>query len=114
MKSVVTGANAGLAFALELGLLAALCHWGVRTGRTTLTKTVLAAGATIAGIVVWAVFLAAGGHTVHLPEVAEALLKSAVFLVAAGILATGGRRRLGIGFAVAALVSVVIEYTVGT
>ncbi|NUR30506.1 MAG: YrdB family protein [Catenulispora sp.] len=114
MKSAITGTNAVLAFALELGMLSALCYWGIRTGRSTLTKTLRAVGAVTAGVVVWAVFLAAGGHTVHLPEVAEALLKLAVFLGAAAIVASGGRKRLGIGFAVAAVVSVVVEYTVGT
>ena len=114
MKRIVTITNAGLAFALEIGMLAALCYWGVRTGRSTFGKTLLGIGAPAAGIAVWATFLAAGGHSVHLPTVVEAALKLGVFLLAAVALGGTGHRRLGIAFAALAVLSVVVEYTVGT
>ncbi|GAA2054731.1 hypothetical protein GCM10009839_73800 [Catenulispora yoronensis] len=114
MKSVVTTVNAGLAFALEMGMLAALCWWGIRTGRGAVSKTLLAGGSVAAGITVWAVFLAAGGHAVELPKVVEAGVKLGVFFVAAVVLGVCGHRWWGVGFGVLAVVSVVVEYGVGT
>lgn len=112
MKSAVTTTNAGLAFTLELAMLAALVVWGVHTGDGALAKTVLAILAPAAAIAVWAAFLAAGGHPVNLPTAAEVALKLAVFLVAAWALIGSGHSALGIVFAGLAVVSVVIEYTV--
>jgi len=114
VKSVVTTTNAGLAFALEMAMLAALIYWGIRTGGNAVAKTVLAVGASAAAIAIWATFLAGGGHPVNLPTVLEAALKLAVFLVAALALARTGHRALGVVFAVLAVLTVVIEYTVGT
>jgi hypothetical protein len=114
VKSVVTTTNAGLAFALEMAMLAALVYWGIRTGNNAVTKTVLAVGAPAAGIGIWATFLAGGGHPVNLPTALEAALKLVVFLVAALALAGTGHRTLGVVFAALAVLTVVIEYTVGT
>ena len=114
MKSVITNTNAGLAFLLEMAMLAALVYWGIHTGGNALTKTVLAILAPAAAIAVWAVFLAAGGHPVNLPTALEATLKLVVFLVAALALAGAGQRPLAIVLAVLAALTVAIEYSVGT
>lgn len=114
MKSVITITNAGLAFALEMGMLAALVYWGIRTGGNAATKTVLAVGAPAAAITVWAVFLAAGGHPVTLPKALEAAVKLGVLLTAALALAGTGHRTPAIVFAALTVLSVAIEYTVGT
>lgn len=114
MKRVVIGTNAGLMFTLEMAMLAILVFWGVHTGGSAVAKTVLAVLAPAAAIAVWAVFLAGAGHPVNLPQPAEIALKTAVFLVAALALAGAGQRVPGVVFAVLAVVSVAIEYTVGT
>lgn len=114
MKKTVTTANAALAFTLEMAMLAVLVYWGVHTGGNLLIKIVLAVVAPAAAIVVWWAFLAAAGHPVNLPTVPEAVLKLVVFLVAALALYGSGQHALGIVFAVAAVLTVAIEYTVGT
>jgi hypothetical protein len=114
VKSTVTAANAALAFTLEMAMLAALVYWGIETGGNLLIKIVLAVGAPAVAVVVWWAFLAAAGHPVNLPTGPEAALKLAVFLVAALALYGTGQHVLGVVFAVPAVLTVVIEYTVGT
>ena len=101
----------GLGFAAEMGALAALCYWGIRTGRSTAAKTLLAVGSMAALIIVWSLFFAAGGHSVHLPRAAEIAGKLAVFGVAALALRTTDRKSLTGYFAAAAVASVILEYT---
>lgn len=114
MKRAVITANAGLMFTWEMAMLAVLVFWGVHTGGNALTKVVLAVLAPAAAIAVWAVFLAGAGHPVNLPKPVEIALKTAVFLIAALALAGAGQRALGVVFAVLAVVSVAIEYAVGS
>lgn len=114
MKKTVTTANAALAFTLEMAMLAALVFWGVHTGGSLLIKILLALAAPAAAVVVWWAFLAAAGHPVNLPTGPEAALKLVVFLIAALALYGAGQHVLGAVFAVAAVLTVVIEYAVGT
>jgi len=114
VKSTVTTANAALAFTLEMAMLAALVYWGIHTGGNVLIKVVLAVAAPAVAVVVWWAFLAAAGHPVNLPTVPEAALKLVVFLVAAVALYGAGQHVLGVVFAVLGVVTVVVEYTVGT
>ncbi|MFI6845820.1 YrdB family protein [Kitasatospora sp. NBC_00085] len=109
----LTVVNGGLAFALELGLLAALCYWGFRTGSGPLTRALLGLGAPALAAVTWGLFLAAGGPTVRLPLAAEIALKLAVFAVGALALGAAGRPALGLAFGALALISVTVEYTTG-
>ncbi|TYC68462.1 DUF2568 domain-containing protein [Streptomyces sp. CB01881] len=109
----VTVVNGGLAFALELGLLAALCYWGFRTGSGTVTRVLLGLGAPALAAVVWGLFLAAGGPTFRLPLAAEIALKLAVFAAGGLALHAAGRPTLGLVFGALALVSVTVEYTLG-
>jgi hypothetical protein len=101
----------GLGFAAEMGALAALCYWGVRTGRSTVAKALLALGAMAALMIVWGVFFAAGGHSVNLPRPVEIAGKLAVFALAALALRATGRRSLTTWFAAVAVASVALEYT---
>jgi hypothetical protein len=100
-----------LGFAAEMGALAALGYWGVRTGRRTVSKALLGLGAVAALIIVWGVFFAAGGHTVDLPRPVEVAGKLAVFGTAALALRATGRRTQATAFAAVAVASVVLEYT---
>ncbi|GAA2802996.1 YrdB family protein [Kitasatospora sp. CM 4170] len=109
----LTVVNGGVAFALELGLLAALCYWGFRTGSGPLTRVLLGIGAPAAAAATWGLFLAAGGPTVRLPLAAEIAVKLAVFAVGALALNAAGRSTLALVFGAVALVSVAVEYTAG-
>ncbi|MFD0279641.1 YrdB family protein [Kitasatospora sp. NPDC127111] len=109
----VTVVNGGLAFALELGLLAALCYWGFKTGSGTVTRILLGVGAPVLAGLTWGLFLAAGGPTVRLPLAAEIAVKLAVFAIGALALHAAGRTTPGLVFGALALISVVVEYTAG-
>src|SRR5947207_2611467 len=87
-----------LSFTAEMGMLAALCYWGIRTGRSTAAKALLAIGAMAAVITVWGVFFAAAGHPVHLPLALEIVGKLAVFGTAALALWSTGRTAPAIWF----------------
>ncbi|MCG6492806.1 YrdB family protein [Kitasatospora sp. A2-31] len=109
----LTAVNGGVAFALELGLLAALCYWGFRTGSGPLIRVLLGIGAPAAAALTWGLFLAAGGPTVRLPLAAEIVVKLAVFAIGALALHAAGRSTLALVFGAVALVSVAVEYTAG-
>ncbi|MFF7455689.1 YrdB family protein [Kitasatospora sp. NPDC008115] len=106
-------ANGGLAFALELGLLAALCYWGFRTGFGTPVRILLGVGAPVLAATVWGLFLAAGGPAFPLPLAPEIALKLVVFATGALALHAAGRTTLGLVFGALALVSVILDYTTG-
>ncbi|MET9615602.1 YrdB family protein [Kitasatospora indigofera] len=109
----LTVVNAGVAFALELGLLAALCYWGARTGGSTLVRIVLAVGAPALAATVWGLFLAAGGPTFPLPTAARIVIKLLVLGTAPLALAATGHRVLAAVFAGLVVLSVTVEYTAG-
>src|SRR5258708_2038194 len=97
-----------------MAMLAALLYWGIDVGGNALIKTALAVVAPAAAIAVWWALLAAAGHPVNLPTVAEAALKLVVFLVAALALFGTGKHVPGVVFAGLAVLTVAIEYVVGT
>ncbi|TQF06237.1 DUF2568 domain-containing protein [Kitasatospora acidiphila] len=106
----LTVANAGLAFALEMGLLAALCYWGFKTGRSTPARILLGIGAPALAGLTWGLFLAAGGPKFTLPLVAQVVIKIAVFAVAALALRATGHPTLALAFGGLAVLSVAVEY----
>jgi hypothetical protein len=109
----VTIANAGLAFALELGLLAALCYWGFKTGRNTPMRLLLGLGAPALAGLTWGLFLAGGGPRFPLPVGAQIAVKLAVFAAAAFALRSAGRPTAALVFGGLAALSVAVEYTMG-
>lgn len=106
----VTVVNGGLAFALELGLLAALCYWGARTGGNTAVRILLAIGAPALAATVWGLFLAAGGPKFPLPPAAEIVLKLAVLGTGALALYGAGQGTPALVFGGLAVLSVAVEY----
>ncbi|MCX5214802.1 YrdB family protein [Kitasatospora sp. NBC_00240] len=108
----VTVVNSGVAFALEMGLLAALCYWGIRTGGNLPVKILLAVGAPALAATVWGLFLAAGGPTFPLPTAATIALKLLVLGTAPLALAATGHPVLAWVFGGLTVVSVAVEYTV--
>jgi hypothetical protein len=55
-SSALKSTNLGLAFLLELAVLAALIYWGFATGSNIFIKIVLGIGVPLVAIIVWAVF----------------------------------------------------------
>jgi hypothetical protein len=97
-----------LAFALELGALAALGYWGWHTGSGVVLEWVLGLSAPAAMIVIWALFLAADGTKarIGLPYGLVIALKLAVFGAAAVALSTVGASALALVLAGLAVFSV--------
>ncbi|MFC8452221.1 YrdB family protein [Kitasatospora sp. NPDC057223] len=107
----VTVVNAGLAFALELGLLAALGYWGACTGAGPAVSVLSAIAAPALAATVWGLFLAAGGPRFPLPVAGEIALKLAVLGTGALALYAAGHPAPGVVFGGLALLSVAVEYT---
>ncbi len=106
----VTATNAGLAFALELGLLAALCYWGFSTGPGLVVKCLLGLGAPALAAVLWGLFLAAGGPRFPVPVGVQIVLKLVLFGLAGWALAGTGHTVLGLVFGALAVLSIGVEY----
>jgi Protein of unknown function (DUF2568) len=102
--TALKGINLGVAFLLELGVLAALCYWGFTVGPNTLLKFVLGLGAPALAIVVWAIFGAPKSST-QLQGGAYLALQAVFFGGAALALVAVGQRGLGLAFALIALVN---------
>jgi hypothetical protein len=101
--SGLKGANLALRFVLELSALAATAYWGWTTGDGA-TRWVLALGAPLAVIVVWARFLSPKA-SVALATPLRLLLELGVWTAAAAALYASGHERLGVAFFVVAVVS---------
>ncbi|MFJ8624437.1 YrdB family protein [Kitasatospora sp. NPDC093550] len=107
----LTVGNAGLAFGLELAMLAALGYWGFRTGSSLATRLLLGLGAPAVAATVWGLFLAAGGPKYRLPLAAEIVLKLLTLGTAALALYASERTTLAVVYGVLVVVSVALEYT---
>ncbi|MFD5433859.1 YrdB family protein [Kitasatospora sp. NPDC127067] len=109
----LTAGNAGLAFGLELALLASLCYWGFQAGPNTGLRLLFGLGAPALAAGVWALFLAAGGPAVRLPVGAEIVVKLLVLGAGALALHATGRSTLALVYGALVVVSVALEYTTG-
>lgn len=107
MKAV----NDGVRFILEICALAAVAYWSWRTGGSTATKLLLAAGAVVLIAVVWGVFRSESDAIVEVPTAARIGIEVAVFAAATAALAAVGRPRLAIAFAVLAAINEILNYT---
>ncbi|MFJ9842765.1 YrdB family protein [Kitasatospora sp. NPDC101155] len=107
----LTATNAGLAFGLELAMLAALCYWGFKTGPNLATRLLLGIGAPALAATVWGLFLAAGGPKFRPPLGVDIALKLLVLLTAALALHATGRTTLAVVYAVLVVISVAVEYS---
>ncbi|MFJ2580270.1 YrdB family protein [Kitasatospora aureofaciens] len=106
----LTVVNGGLAFGLELAMLAALCYWGFKTGSNLVTRVLLGIGAPALAATVWGLFLAAGGPKYRLPLAAEIVLKLVVLGTGALALYGTGRTTLAWVYGVLVVVTVAVEY----
>ena len=104
MLTVLKWANLGLAFALELCMLAAFAYWGARTGNGTLAKVALSVGAPLLAVIVWGLFMAPKA-AFPLPIVVHTALFLLIFGVAAFALARAGQPALAMVFAVVSVLN---------
>jgi hypothetical protein len=100
--------NTGLAFLLELCMLAALGYWGFQMGGSLPLQLLLGIGAPLVAILVWARFMAPRSGT-RLTGSRYLLLKLIIFAVAALALAAAGQMTLAIIFAIVAVINQVLS-----
>ncbi len=95
--------NAGLAFFLELAMLAGFGFWGFYGDKSVFIKWVLGIGLPLIAVVVWGMFLAPNA-VYRLNITGGAILSLILFLLAATALFYTQYRTLAIVFAVTAVI----------
>jgi hypothetical protein len=100
-------ANEGLAFVIELVMLAALAWWGAEVGGTPIARVTLGVGVPLAAAIFWGLF-AAPKARMRLPVAGVLSVKALPFAAAAAAMHSLGRPWLAIGFAVVALINAAI------
>jgi hypothetical protein len=99
--------NLGVAFVLELCLLAAFAYVGFQIGETPLVKVVLGIGAAVLAALIWGRYMAPKSET-RLTGTAYLALKFVLFGLAALGLANFGQGMLAIIFTVVLLINQVL------
>ncbi|HEX8731910.1 MAG TPA: YrdB family protein [Ktedonobacterales bacterium] len=107
MLNALKWANLGLAFALELCMLAAFAYWGARTGNGALAKVALGVGAPLVAVIVWGLFMAPRA-TFPLSMPIHTALFLVIFGAAALALARAGQPTLAVAFAVVSLLNYIV------
>jgi hypothetical protein len=112
MRDAIKYANLGLAFLLELCVLAALAFWGIHTGESTLAKIALGVGTPLVAAILWGIF-ASPRAPMLVPLPWHRLLEVAFF--GAGVLALflAGQPLLAIIFLVLLVVNYAFLLTLG-
>jgi hypothetical protein len=104
MTETLKGINAGLAFFLELAMLAALGYWGFYGDKNVLVKWTLGIGLPLLTAFVWGMFLAPKA-AYRLNSISGNLLSLILFLLAATALFYTQHTLLAIVFAATAVVN---------
>lgn len=102
-------ANLALRFILELCALAAFACWGVDTGKGTIAKTILGAGAPVAAAMLWSVF-GSPKASVPLTGWLHFAFEAAIFGGAAVALYFTGKPSLALIYAVTAIINRLLMY----
>ena len=102
--TILRGINAGVAFALELAMLAAFATWGYRVGEGTLNRWGLAVGLPLIAILLWGLLFAPKAAK-RLPILAGALGSLGLFLLAATALFVTHQTALAIAMAMVAIIN---------
>lgn len=100
--TIMRGINAGIAFALELAMLAAFAYWGYWVGAGAIVRWSLAVGLPLIAIVLWSLLFAPKAKQ-RLPLVPGTLWSLGLFLLAAGALFVTNQTTLAIVMATAAI-----------
>jgi hypothetical protein len=104
---VLKSVNLGVAFLLELGMLAAFAYWGFQTGSNLPVKLVLGIGVSMLVVLIWGRFMAPRSET-RLTGAPYLLLKLILFGAAAIALAVAGQTTLAVVFAVVAVINQIL------
>lgn len=107
MTEIPKAINAGLAFLLELAMLAALGYWGFYGDKSVLAKWMLGIGLPLLAAIVWGLFLAPRA-SYRLGSTSGNLLSLILFLLAATALFYTQHTVLAIVFALTAVVNRVL------
>lgn len=102
--TIVRGINAGIAFALELAMLAAFATWGYWVGEGAIIRWTLSIGLPLVAIALWSLLFAPRAQK-RLPLVPGALCSLGLFLLAAVALFVTAQTTLAIGMASVAIVN---------
>lgn len=102
--SILKAINAGLAFALELVMLASFGYWGFHIGQGVLAKWALALALPFVAIVIWALFFAPNADW-RLPILPGVILSLGLFLLAALALYQARQPTVGLGLALIAVLN---------
>ena len=107
MLNALKWTNLGLAFALELCMLAAFAYWGARTGEGVLAKVALGVGAPLLVAIIWGLFMAPkAAFPLSMPV--HTALFLLIFGVAAFALARAGQPTLAIVLAVVSVLNYIM------
>jgi hypothetical protein len=96
--------NLGVAFLLELAMLAAFAYWGLQTDASLPLRVVLGIGVPLLAALIWARFMAPKSAR-RLTGTRYLLLKFILFGLAAIALAVAGQSTLAVVFVVVAVIN---------
>ncbi len=96
--------NLGVAFLLELAMLAAFAYWGLQTDASLPVRIVLGIGAPLLAALIWSRFMAPRSTT-RLTGALYYLLKLILFGLAVIALAAAGQSTVAVVFAVVAVIN---------
>lgn len=112
MLALIKNINLGLAFLLELALLASFGYWGFTTNWGMIARFGLGLGVPVVVAIIWGCFEAPRA-TWPLPEPWHLLLKLALFGLGVAALFLAGRRGTGIAFAIIIVINIILAYAWG-
>jgi hypothetical protein len=99
--------NLGVAFLLELGMLAAFAYWGFTTGTNLPVRLVLGIGVPLLAILIWGRFMAPQSKA-RLTGSSYLMLKIILFGAAAIALAVAGQTTLALIFVVVSVINQIL------
>jgi hypothetical protein len=100
-------------FIVEMVAFGAVGYWGLQTAPDGIARIVLAVGAPVALIAVWARFIAPKANS-PLTQPQRDLVGTGLMLVAAGALAAAGQPNLGLALAVVVVVDWLVIVALGS
>ena len=110
--TLLKDANLGLAFFLELGVLATLCYFGFVIGKNWLAKGSLSLGLLVLAVLIWGMF-GAPQAAWRLSGIPFVLLQILFFGSAALALVIAHKRRLGLAFGLAFVINIALAFVWG-
>ncbi|MDA0366597.1 MAG: YrdB family protein [Chloroflexi bacterium] len=108
MNPLITNANLGLRFLLELAALAAISAWGFGAGEGALANSALGIGVPVGAAAVWGVFRVPndpGDAPVPVPGPVRLAIEVAVWGAATAGLVASGRTGLALAFSALVVIS---------